>query len=215
MLAGPCSFGDAGIERGLTCLMATLEWNPNMVLRPLRRPMQCDCMARNTSVVDGILDHHVFNFKLEFFMANNLMRFDPFAEIARFDPFSNLDDVFKDLRVAPAWRGVEAAPRIRMDMTETDKEYTVKAEIPGVKKDEIKVSIVGNQVSISAEVRKEEEKKEGNMMRSERYYGQQFRSFTLPEEVDESKSVAKYNDGILELTLPKKPGTGAKQLAIQ
>lgn len=148
-------------------------------------------------------------------MANNLMRFDPFTEIARFDPFSNLDDVFKDLRVAPAWRGVEAAPRIRMDMTETDKEYTVKAEIPGVKKDEIKVSIVGNQVSISAEVRKEEDKKEGNMMRSERYYGQQFRSFTLPEEVDEATSVAKYNDGILELTLPKKPGTGVKQLAIQ
>ena len=53
------------------------------------------------------------------------------------------------------------------------------------------------------------------MMRSERYYGQQFRSFTLPEEVDDTKAVAKYADGILELTLPKKPGTGARQLAIQ
>jgi HSP20 family protein len=148
-------------------------------------------------------------------MANNLMRFDPFTDIARFDPFSNLDDVLKDLRVAPAWRGVEAAPRIRMDMSETDKEYTVKAEIPGVKKDEIKVSIVGNQVSISAEVRREEEKKEGSMLRSERYYGQQFRSFTLPEEVDDAQAVAKYADGILELTLPKKPGSGIKQLTIQ
>jgi HSP20 family protein len=148
-------------------------------------------------------------------MANNLIRFDPFGDIARFDPFSNLEDVFKDLRVAPALRGVEAAPRIRMDMSETDQAYTVKAEIPGVKKDEIKVSIVGNQVSVSAEVRKEEDKKDGNMMRSERYYGQQFRSFTLPEEVDETKAIAKYSDGILELTLPKKPGVSAKQLTIQ
>jgi HSP20 family protein len=70
-------------------------------------------------------------------------------------------------------------------------------------------------VSVSAEVRKEEDKKDGNMMRSERYYGQQFRSFTLPEEVDETKAIAKYSDGILELTLPKKPGVSAKQLTIQ
>lgn len=148
-------------------------------------------------------------------MANNLMRFDPFGDIARFEPFRDIEELFKDFRMMPALRGLEAEPRIRMDMSETDQAYTVKAEIPGVKKDDIKVSINGNQVSISAEVRKEEDKKSGSMVRSERYYGQQYRSFTLPQEVDDTKAEAKYQDGMLELTLPKRPGTGGKQLAIK
>lgn len=147
-------------------------------------------------------------------MASNLTRFDPFGDIARFEPFRNMEEFFKDFGMMPSWRGGEAEPRIRMDLAETDQAYTVKAEIPGVKKEDIKVSINGNQVSISAESRKEEEKKSGNMVRSERYYGQQYRSFTLPQEVDDGKAEAKYHDGILELTLPKKPGTGGKQLAI-
>jgi len=147
-------------------------------------------------------------------MANNIKRFDPFGEIARFEPFRNFEDFFREFRMMPGLRGAETEPRIRMDMSETDQAYTVKAEIPGVKKDDIKVSIEGNQVSISAEVRKEEEKKSGNMMHSERYYGQQYRSFTLPQDVDDAKAEAKYNDGILELTLPKKPGGGGKKLTV-
>lgn len=148
-------------------------------------------------------------------MANKLMRFDPFGDIARLDPFRNIDDLLKDFRLTPTLRGVESEPRIRMDVSETDQAYLVKAEIPGVKKDDIKVAIEGNQVSITAEVKKEEEKKSGSMIRSERYYGQQYRSFTLPQEVDDTKAEAKYQDGMLELTLPKKPGTGSKQLAIK
>lgn len=147
-------------------------------------------------------------------MANNLMRFDPFGDIARFEPFRNMDELFKDFRMVPALRGIESEPRIRMDVSETDQAYTVKAEIPGVKKDDIKVAIDGNQVSITAEVKKVEDKKSGSMIRSERYYGQQYRSFTLPQEVDDTKAEAKYQDGMLELTLPKKPGTGGKQLAV-
>lgn len=147
-------------------------------------------------------------------MANNIKRFDPFGEIARFEPFRNFEDFFREFRMMPGMRGVESEPRIRMDMSETDQAYTVKAEIPGVNKDDIKVSIEGNQVSISAEVRKEEEKKAGNMMHSERYYGQQYRSFTLPQDVDDSKANARYHDGILELTLPKKPGGGGKKLTV-
>ena len=145
----------------------------------------------------------------------NIMRFDPFGDIARLDPFRNIDDLLKDFRLTPTLRGVESEPRIRMDVSETDQAYLVKAEIPGVKKDDIKVAIEGNQVSITAEVKKEEEKKSGNMIRGERYYGQQYRSFTLPQEVDDTKADAKYQDGMLELTLPKKPGTGSKQLAIK
>lgn len=148
-------------------------------------------------------------------MTNNLMRFDPFGDIARFEPFRNMEDFFRDFRMVPAWRGMEAEPRIRMDVSETDQAYMVKAEIPGVKKDDIKVAIDGNQVSISAEVREEKTQKSESMIRSERYYGQQSRSFTLPQEVDDTKAEAKYHDGILELTLPKKPGTGSKQLPIQ
>lgn len=147
-------------------------------------------------------------------MANNIKRFDPFGEIARFEPMHNFEDFFRELRMMPGLRSAESEPRIRMDMSETDQAYMVKAEIPGVKKEDIKVSIEGNQVSISAELRKEEDKKSGNMMHSERYYGQQYRTFTLPQDVDDAKAEAKYNDGILELTLPKKPGGGGKQLTV-
>jgi len=143
------------------------------------------------------------------------MRFDPFGDIVRLDPFRNIDDLLKDFRLTPTLRGAESESRIRMDVSETDQAYLVKAEIPGVKKDDIKIAIDGNQVFITAEVKKEEEKKSGSMIRSERYYGQQYRSFTLAQDVDDTKAEAKYQDGMLELTLPKKPGTGGKQLAVK
>lgn len=148
-------------------------------------------------------------------MANNLMRFDPFGGIARLEPFRNIEELLKDFRMMPTWRGIESEPRIRMDVSETDQAYMVKAEIPGVKKDDIKVAIDGNQVSISAEVQKEEEQKSGTMVCRERYYGQQQRNFTLPQAVDDTKAEAKYQDGMLELTLPKKQGAGGKQISIQ
>ena len=148
-------------------------------------------------------------------MANNLMRFDPFNDIVRFEPFRGIDDLFRDLRLKPALRDFEAEPRIKMDVTETDQAYTVKAEIPGLKKEDIKVDIDRNQVSISAETKRETEEKEGKtVVRSERYYGQQFRSFTLANEIDDAKAVAKYQDGVLELTLPKKAGNNGKKLVV-
>jgi HSP20 family protein len=105
---------------------------------------------------------------------------------------------------------------IKMDVKEDGKGYTVHAEIPGVKKEDIHVTIEGNQVSISAEVKKEKEEKQGEkVLRSERYFGKVYRSFSLGSDVDEGKAVAKYNDGVLDLTLPKKATTSAKKLAIQ
>jgi HSP20 family protein len=148
-------------------------------------------------------------------MASNLMRFDPFAEVARLDPFRNIDDIFRDFSMMPSLRGAESAPRIRIDVSETDKDYLVKADIPGVKKEDIKVSVEGNQVSVSAEVKEEKEASGAGMLRSERFYGQEYRTFTLPQEVDDQKAEAKYENGVLLLTLPKKPGTGGKQLSIQ
>ncbi len=150
-------------------------------------------------------------------MSNKLTRFNPFGELARFEPWRDIEDLFSDFRLRPGLRELEAEPRIKMDVAETDTDYTVKAEIPGVKKEDIKVEIEGNQVSISAETQKETEEKKGEtVVRSERYYGKQYRRFTLAHEVDEEKAQAKYQDGVLELNLPKKSGpVGARQLSVQ
>src|SRR5487761_2477511 len=94
----------------------------------------------------------------------NITRFDPFNEIARFDPFGDIDDMFKGFMLRPVYRGMGAEPQIKLDVSEEDKAYLVKAEIPGVKKEDIHVSIDGNQVSISAEVKKEKEEKEGKKL---------------------------------------------------
>ena len=145
----------------------------------------------------------------------NITRFDPFNELARIDPFGNMDDLFKGFMLRPVFRGVDVEPQIKVDVSEEDKAYLVKAEIPGVKKEDIHVSIDGNQVSISAEVKKEKEEKEGKkLLRSERYYGKVYRSFSLDQEVDQGGAQAKYADGVLEVTLPKKPGSAAKQITI-
>lgn len=143
----------------------------------------------------------------------NITRYDPFSELTRFDPFG--DDFFRGFALRPVFRSPEGEPQMRLDVTEDDKTYTVKAEIPGVKKEDIKVSVDGNQVSISAEVRKEKEEKEGKkVVRSERYYGSVARSFTLARDVEQSEVVAKYNDGVLELSLPKKAGNSGKTIKV-
>ncbi|HYA20698.1 MAG TPA: Hsp20/alpha crystallin family protein [Burkholderiales bacterium] len=143
----------------------------------------------------------------------NITRYDPLSEITRLDPFRNLDDMFRGFLVRPVLRGLE--PQIKIDVAEDNKAYTVRAEIPGVKKDDIKVSVEGNQVSISAEVKEEKEEKKGKtVIRSERYYGKVYRSFGLGQEVDQKATKAKYVDGVLELTLPKKPGRAGKQIAV-
>lgn len=145
----------------------------------------------------------------------NITSFDPVSDLVRFDPFRNFDDMFKGYMLRPVFSGQEAEPQMKIDVSEEGKSYLIKAEIPGVKKDDIHVSIDGNQVSISAEIKKEKEEKEGKkIIRSERYYGNVYRSFTLGQDVDSGTAKAKYADGVLELTLPKKPGTTAKELAI-
>lgn len=148
-------------------------------------------------------------------MANNLTRFDPFSDITRFDPFRNIEDLFSDFPMLPFRRTVGATPRIRLDVSEDDQNYLVKADIPGVNKDDIKVAIEGNQVSVSAEIKEEKEAAESGTLCRERHYGQQYRSFTLPQDVDDAKAQAKYENGVLQLTLPKKAGTGRRQLTIQ
>lgn len=148
-------------------------------------------------------------------MAFHMSRWNPFHDVARIDPFRNVDSMLKEFNLSPMWSGLDAEPRIRMDVSEDETSYLVKAEIPGVRKEDIKISIVGNQVSISAETVKEKEEKKGEtLLRSERYYGQQYRSFALSNDVDESKAEAKYRDGILELKLPKKTGASVRHLPV-
>lgn len=147
-------------------------------------------------------------------MASNITRFDPFAELARWSPMRGIDEMFRDLAPRGMMREMQE-PTIGVEVSETDKDYTVRAEIPGVKKEDIKVDVRGNRVSISAETRRESEQKEGSrVIRSELYYGQMSRSFTLEQDVDDTKAEARYADGVLQLTLPKKMGGGGAKLQI-
>ncbi len=139
------------------------------------------------------------------------------ANLIRFTPRDDVfDDLFRGFFMSPVRLEGGQEMQIKMDVKEDDKAYTVHAEIPGVKKEDIHVSIDGNLVSISAEVKNEKEVKEGEkVLRSERYYGKVSRSFTLGNDVDESASQARYDNGVLELTLPKKAASKAKQLDIR
>lgn len=138
------------------------------------------------------------------------------ANITRFDPFNDMDDLFKGLFVRPMRVDLETPQmRMKMDVTRTDDTYTAKAEIPGVRKDDIQVSIDGNEVTISGEIKKESEQKKGEeVVRSERYYGKVSRSFTLPHEVDEPRVTAKYADGVLNLTLPMKAKSASRKVVV-
>ena len=105
---------------------------------------------------------------------------------------------------------------IKIDLTENDTAYTVRAEIPGARKEDVRVQIDGNRVSISAEAKEEKEEKEGErVIYRERRQGSASRSFTLQSEVDEAKAEAKYENGMLELRLPKKGGTTSTQIEIK
>ncbi|HJT62624.1 MAG TPA: Hsp20/alpha crystallin family protein [Burkholderiales bacterium] len=142
------------------------------------------------------------------------------ANITRFDPFNDLvDDLFKGFLVRPvAYEGGrnDVLPRIKVDVAEKNGAYTVTAELPGVKKDDIQVTIDGAEISLAAEIKREKEvTQDERVLHTERTYGKVSRSFTLPQEVDESKAEAKFKDGVLELTLPKKAAAARKQVTIQ
>ena len=143
------------------------------------------------------------------------------ANVTRFDPFNDLvDDLFKGFLVRPlAYEGRVnggALPRAKVDVAEKNGTYVVTAELPGVRKDDIHVSIDGAEVTLEAEVKREKEaNKDERVLHSERLYGKLTRSFALPAEVDEAKAQAKFTDGVLELTLPKKAAAQRKQITIQ
>lgn len=135
------------------------------------------------------------------------------SRLTRYDPF---DDFFRGFFVRPIEMGKDIeAPTIKIDVKEQEKAYIVHAELPGIKKEDIHVSIDGSVVSISAERKEEKETKEGErVLRSERYFGKVSRNFQLGQDIDENAASAKFTDGVLELTLPKKAATQSKRLII-
>ena len=141
------------------------------------------------------------------------------SQISVFDPFV---DVFPELlrgiaspnRRLSDMTGQVAALKVRIDVTENERAYLIHADMPGVNKEDIDVQIDGAQVSISAksETRKKEEGEK--VLRTERYAGTMSRSFTLASEIDENAAQAKFENGVLELNLPKKEAAAARRLAI-
>ena len=125
-------------------------------------------------------------------MANIVTRNDPFQDLARFDPFREFESFFPMPRSMRRWMAeMPAEAAIKLEVSEDDKAYHVKAELPGVKKE-------GETV-----------------VHSERYYGRQYRSFTLDKDIDRAKAEAKFENGVLDLTLPKNGDKPAQRVQVQ
>ena len=135
------------------------------------------------------------------------------ANITRYDPF---DDFFgKGFWLKPFAIPAQTDLQMKIDVKEDEKSFTVKADIPGVKKEDIQIDIDDDHVSLRAEVKQEKEEKKGEkVVYSERSYGAVGRSFTLPADVDAKAAKAEYKDGVLNLVLPKKSNGSAKRVAV-
>jgi HSP20 family protein len=142
------------------------------------------------------------------------MAFGAMASV--FQPFQDvISELGKDFVIKPLGMAGQAISRIRLDLDEDDTAYTLRAEIPGARKEDVQVSVEGNKVSLAAEVRHETHGAAGQRnLYSERSYGRASRTFTLPEEVDAQAAAAQYRDGVLTLVLPKKAGTTGKRVPV-
>ena len=138
------------------------------------------------------------------------------ANITRYNPFEDFfQDFGKGFWLKPLPFPAETELKMKIDVKEDDKSFTVKADIPGVKKEDIQIDIDDDHISLRAEVKREkEEKKDEKVVYSERSYGMVSRSFTLPVDVDAKAAKAEYKDGVLNLTLPKKGNGSAKRVAV-
>lgn len=142
----------------------------------------------------------------------NLARFDPFS-LTRMSPFESMMRDFMPTMMEPLLQ-TTGVPVITMDMQELDNAYLISAELPGVKKDDIDISISGNHVTITAETKEEKVTGGAKEWCKERCYGKYSRTLQLPVEIEEKDADAKYADGVLRLTLPKKASSMGKKLAV-
>jgi HSP20 family protein len=146
---------------------------------------------------------------------SNLTRFNPISDVAPLGFGPNIEDLFREFSLTPALRALEQAPRMRIDVEEADQAYILRAEVPGATREDVTVSIDGNTVSIRADVADERVDQKRHMIRTERVYGEEFRTFTFPQEIDESRAEAAIDNGVLILTLPKKTGSRGTKLNVQ
>lgn len=140
------------------------------------------------------------------------------ANVTRYDPFNELvDDFFKGFFVRPlGFEPRPETPRMKVEVAEKNGSYLVTAELPGVSKEDIQVTVDGAQVTLAAEVKRRKEIAEADrVLASERSFGKVIRSFTLPQDLDETKVEAKFTDGVLELALPKKAQAERRRITIQ
>ena len=140
--------------------------------------------------------------------------------IIRWEPFREMEDMFR--QYTPLFgralrrnddRGAPWAPLA--DITETDKEYVIKAELPEVKKEDVQITLENGVLTIAGERRHEQEQKEANEIRVESFYGSFSRSFSLPDNVDAKAIRAEAKDGVLRVRIPKTEAAAPKTIAIE
>jgi HSP20 family protein len=145
---------------------------------------------------------------------NRLTHWNPFRGMARIDAPATVDDFFREFSLRPAWRDFEGIPDIKIDVSEDERSFVVKADVPGVKKDDIEVTVDGRQVTIAADTHREVERREGDSLYSERSSGRVYRAFMLPTEADASGATAGYDNGVLNLKLPKKDNGHQRRISV-
>lgn len=145
----------------------------------------------------------------------NLVRWDPYRELEEMT--NRLNRLFG--RATATADGNEMMVRAdwtpSVDISETDEEFQIKAELPGVKKEDVKVTLENGILTLQGERQQEREDKDLKFHRIERSYGQFVRSFTLPDLVDDAKVKAEYKDGVLNLRLPKSEKAKPKAIEVK
>ena len=147
----------------------------------------------------------------------DIARFNPFRSLSRLSPFGReMGGKFKGFFLTPKPFDSVSEAQIQIDISEDEKTFKIRAEMPGFDKDDINISVNGDRVSISAELKKERNEKRGDkVIHRECYYGRQYRSFTLPQAADETNTKARYEDGVLNLELTKKEVADNKKIIIE
>jgi HSP20 family protein len=142
--------------------------------------------------------------------------------LVKWDPLREIEDMFDRYTKAVGWSRTGTQDIVetgdwtpRVDISETDKEFLIKAEIPEVKKDDVKVTVENGVLSIRGERKQEKEEREKKFHRVERHYGSFLRSFALPDNVDETKIQASFKDGMLNLQIPKTKEAKPKAIEVK
>jgi HSP20 family protein len=146
----------------------------------------------------------------------NIARYEPFADTRSFFAREAFDDLVRSIFVRPTATSNTQAVRPNVDVSETQSHYVVHADLPGMKKEDIAVTVDGDVLTIAAETKSDAESKDGDrVVYRERSAGKWSRSFRLGTEIDLARAEAKYENGVLALTLPKRETEAVKKLAIQ